>query len=325
MRHPVSSCNRAVDCLGGVVQLWVVGLAVHPCSPEDAYPSAGEDANGVGMVAAPGSRLLVDVSGPWRCVARIICETSDGSPQAVVAGPAKDDAPAFPRGMGDRTDACFGGELVSGWEARTDIAEFGENLGSADASRPWEGHDDPTVWHFCDGVLDACRELGDLADKAFQEPGKGADHLALGLGFGLTGQAGGGGAQAGQQFGWSAAARVGLACQKGAETLLAKTASGFRCRVALNESQRDRRGDVSKDGGRARPEALQQAAQTVRQHHPLGHQVVATPDQGAQGFDLVGTGLQRAEAMAIGAQDVRQHVGVAWIALTAGGTVARPA
>ena len=75
----------------------------------------------------------------------------------------------------------------------------------------------------------------------------------------------------------------------------------------------------------AGPEAVQQATQAVGQGDPPGHQLVATADQGAQRLDLVPAGRERAEAVAVGAQDVGEHEGVAGIALAAGGAVTRPA
>ena len=66
MRRPLSSLNRLVVCGGSVVQVWVVEGGVVPGAPEDAAPGVGEDADGMGMLAAACSGAPVDVCGPWR-------------------------------------------------------------------------------------------------------------------------------------------------------------------------------------------------------------------------------------------------------------------
>ena len=77
--------------------------------------------------------------------------------------------------------------------------------------------------------------------------------------------------------------------------------------------------------GGAGPEALQQGAQLVGQGDAGADQVVAAAHQAAQGLDRVGLGRERAQAMAVGAQDVGQDEGVAGVALGADGPVAGPA
>ena len=55
------------------------------------------------------------------------------------------------------------------------------------------------------------------------------------------------------------------------------------------------------------------------------NQVVAAAHQAAQGLDGVGLRRERAQAVAVGAQDVGQDEGVARVALGGDGAVARPA
>src|SRR5512147_52933 len=164
MRHPVSSCESLVVRDGGVMQLLVVEGAIVPGAPKDAYPGAGEDANGMGMIAASAASALVDVCCPGGCVSGVVGEAGDGPSQAMVACPAEDDT-AAPGGVGDRADAGFGGEVVGAKEALAHIAELGEDLRGADAPCPWEGHDDLAVGQLCDSVLDAAGALGDLSDQ----------------------------------------------------------------------------------------------------------------------------------------------------------------
>jgi len=49
MRHPVSTPFGSSDFEGGLMLGGIIGFAVVPSAPEDADPSAGEDADGVGM------------------------------------------------------------------------------------------------------------------------------------------------------------------------------------------------------------------------------------------------------------------------------------
>lgn len=88
----------------------------------------------------------------------------------MTAGPAEADATALAGGVGDETDAGFGGEPLFGLEAFADVAELGEDLGGgADAAGAWEGHDDdPTVRQGFDGVLEAGGQLGDLGNEGAQ-------------------------------------------------------------------------------------------------------------------------------------------------------------
>ena len=74
MRHPVSSCESLVVRDGGVMQLLVVEGAIVPGAPKDAYPGAGEDANGMGMIAASVASALVDVCCPGGCVSGVVGE-----------------------------------------------------------------------------------------------------------------------------------------------------------------------------------------------------------------------------------------------------------
>ena len=145
----MSSCESLVVRDGGVMQLLVVEGAIVPGAPKDAYPGAGEDANGMGMIAASVASALVDVCCPGGCVSGVVGEAGDGSSQAMVACPAEDDTAALAGGVGDRADAGFGGEVVGAREALAHIAELGEDLRGADAPRPWEGHDDLAVGQLC--------------------------------------------------------------------------------------------------------------------------------------------------------------------------------
>ena len=69
-----------------------------PGASKDAYPGAGEDANGMGMIAASVASALVDVCCPGGCVSGVVGEAGDG-PSAMVACPAEDDTAALAGGV----------------------------------------------------------------------------------------------------------------------------------------------------------------------------------------------------------------------------------
>jgi hypothetical protein len=107
MRHPVSSCESLVVRDGGVMQLLVVEGAIVPGAPKDAYPGAGEDADGMGMIAASAASALVDVCCPGGCVSGVVGEAGDGPSQAMVACPAEDDTASLAGGVGARYAPTF--------------------------------------------------------------------------------------------------------------------------------------------------------------------------------------------------------------------------
>ena len=117
--------------------------------------------------------------------------------------------------------------------------------------------------------------------------------------------------QAGQQLRRGAPAAILMLAEEGGEALLAEAGGAVRGGVAAQEGERDRAVDIGEDGGGAGPEPLEQAAQLVGQGDARGDQVVAAAHQRAQGLDRVRARGERAEAVAVGAQQVGQQVGVA--------------
>ena len=91
----------------------------------------------------------------------------------------------------------------------------------------------------------------------------------------------------------------------------------------VEEVEGDGAADVGEDAGGTGPEGLQQAAELIGELDARGDQVVAGADGGAKGLGLVRRRTKGTEAMAVGAEDVGEDVGVAGIALGEGGTVAR--
>ena len=109
-----------------------------------------------------------------------------------------------------------------------------------------------------------------------------------------------------------------MAAEELGQAALAQALGALGRRVAGEEGQGDGGIDVGEDHGGAGPEALEQGAQLIGERHALGDEVIAAPDEGPQGAGLVGERLQRAEAMAIGAEQVGEEIAVAVIALGRG-------
>jgi hypothetical protein len=177
--------------------------------------------------------------------------------------------------VGDRADAGLGRELILSGKAFAHVAELGQDLGGVDASGARERHDDPAVRQLGDGLFDARRQLGDREDEAFKDANQRADDLAPGLGFGVTGETGGSGAQAGQQICGRTTPAVSVLDQEAGEALLAETAGAVWVGIAADEGERDRAVDGSEDGGCAGPEAFEQAAKLIGKSDALGDEVVA--------------------------------------------------
>src|ERR1700722_19291853 len=103
MSCPVSTPSRssgdllllAEERLEAVVGGGVVGGVVLPAAPDDVGPGAGEDADGVGGVAAACNCLVVEVGGPGAGAAGVAGEVAEGVAELLVAGPAEGDGAHF--------------------------------------------------------------------------------------------------------------------------------------------------------------------------------------------------------------------------------------
>ena len=182
MRHPVSTpCY--VESQRGAMAGWVVGAAIDPHAPQDANPSAGQNADGVWMIAAAGARGGIDTCRPSRSVTRVVGETSDGEAQAMIAGPAEGDAAMLAGLVSQRRHAGLCGQLCVGGEALALITELGEDLSGADAAGARQRHDDLPIGELSDGVFSARGELSDLFDQRTEGGGERLNQTALGVGF----------------------------------------------------------------------------------------------------------------------------------------------
>ena len=275
-------------------------------------------------------------------MAGVVGETGERGAQASVAGPSEADAAGFAGLAGSplerhwserqwrRSEARVGGELVGGEVAGAILAELGEDRRGADLAGAREAHQDPAVRHRGDVVTDAGRKLGDPRHQRREHGDEGSDHLALRLGLGRAGEALGRGAQAGEQLLGAAPAAVAVLGEEGGEAPRPEPGGALRRGIPLEEGERDRAVDLGEDRRGAGPEAFEQGAQLVGEldagGDAGGDEVVAAAHQRAQGADRVRGGRERAEAVAVGAQEMGQigeQVGVAAVVLGARAAVAR--
>ncbi len=322
MRLPVST--RRDEGLCGSMFLGIVWNAVAPCAPEDADPSASEDAHGVGMPASSLSGVSIDAGGPWTLVTGVVCKAGDCGAQALVAGPSPSHASGFSALVGDGRDTGLCGEVILALESGADVTQFGGDLCGTDLPGTREGHDDPSLGKLCDGVFNAAGELGDLGNEAFEGRGEGAYEFALGIGFGLRGRAGGSRAQASEEIGDVAPAAILVLGEEGSHALAAEPVGRLGRWIAQEEGQRYGAGNVGEQAGGARPKAFEKGAQLVGEDEPGGDQIVAPAHQRPECLDGVGLRLERLQPVTVGTQDVGEDVGIAGIALGGDGAVARP-
>ena len=146
---------------------------------------------------------------------------------------------------------------------------------------------------------------------------------AFDIGFCFTAMAEWRGTQAFEQGGRAAPAAVAMLSEKDGEAPLTASGGAGGRWVALHEGQGDGRVDLGKDGRRAGPERVEQAAQWIGQLHPGGDQVIASTHQRAKRTDGIRLRLQGVKAGAIGAQQIGEQVGIGGIALGAVTAIAR--
>src|SRR3989442_2399322 len=130
MRHPVSTLEWSCGghALGGPVKREVVRAAVLPAAPQHAHPRARQDADRVGMMAAPSARGGVDRRRPGRGMAGVVGETGERLAEAVVSRPAKGAAAVLAGFTGDRRDGSLRRPLLVGGKKAALIPEISTGL-----------------------------------------------------------------------------------------------------------------------------------------------------------------------------------------------------
>jgi hypothetical protein len=119
-----------------------------------------------------------------------------------------------------------------------------------------------------DRIGDLAGEPCDLVDERAQRRDQREHDPAARADLGRAGAPAGRAAQARQQLVRAAATAVVLALQERGQALVAKSARVRRARIARQKGQRDRAVDLKEDPDRARPEALELAAQLVGERDP---------------------------------------------------------
>ncbi len=157
-----SQLSGLVAALGADVEVWIVRPPVLPASPEHADPGSSQDADRVRVVTATCPSGAVLLRGPLTGVSAVVGEGHERSAKPLVAGQAKEDGKLLSRGARNGRGTGFGGKLALGDEARSIIAEFGEDLGSVDASRARERGYDLGI-----GVVVECRMDGFAQSRGF--------------------------------------------------------------------------------------------------------------------------------------------------------------
>jgi hypothetical protein len=85
--------------------------------------------------------------------------------------------------------------------------------------------------------------------------------------------------------------------------------------VTFNEGECNTRVDLGKYNRRTRPEAFKERSQLIGQSDALSHQVRSGAYHRPQTADLITLPRQHTESMPIGAQQIRQQIGIPSIAL----------
>ena len=228
----------------------IVWRAILPAAPEHTDPCPREDADGMRMITPSDPGAFIDGGGPGRFVAGVIREDGDGFSEALVARPTKGDASVLARLVGHRDDARFRSQALCRGEAPAVIADLGEDLRRIELAGAGEGREDRSI-HVCgDGVLDRSSQPLDLRDEGLEHTHQRTNELAIGLHLGLTHEAHRRAVEALQQLFGGAPATVGVVGEERLETPLAEVLGTLRCRVALQEGERDGRVDVGEDDPR---------------------------------------------------------------------------
>src|SRR5271170_7437952 len=131
--------------LEAVVGGGVVGGVVLPAAPDDVRPGAGDDADGVGVVAAAGDGPVVEVGGPGAGAAGVAGEVAERVAELLVGSPPEGDGLDFAGLAGGGGDPGQAGQGVAGGEAAAGVADLGEQPGGADGARAGQGLEDRGV------------------------------------------------------------------------------------------------------------------------------------------------------------------------------------
>src|SRR5207249_1731604 len=122
-------------------------------------------------------------------------------------------------------------------------------------------------------------------------------------------------AKAIEQLGCRAAPTIRVLAEEAGEPLRVELLGALWRRVALAEGQGNRRVDVGEDRDCPWPEAIEQRSELIRELNARGDKIVTSAHQSTKCLRLVGWLAQGRESVPIRANQVREQIGVAGVAL----------
>ena len=243
------------------------------------------------VIAAALARRGIDALSPQAGMAGVISQARHGLAQAMVAGPAEADAARLARFTRHRNDAGFGREPVHVREALAHVAQLGQDLRCADATGPWERHEDLPVGQGRDEAFDLLRQGADSLDQRLQNCHHRENDLRRSI-HGLRAcQARRSGPKPGDQLGRAVSPAVTLLEAEGPQPSLVEPCGRSRTWVLAQEGQGDGLREVREDLRSAGPERLQQTVELIAHDHTRSHQLVARTHEHAQRLNGIGLGV----------------------------------
>src|SRR5271154_41290 len=320
-----SCLHLASEGVCGSVSSDVVGNASRPHFPKDTDPGASEYAHSVWMSATTSSGSRVNMRRPRGTAARVICQEREGNAQPMIASPAKGHAARFAALLGHWSNTCLSGKLVGSSQALTNVSNLGKDFRGGKVACIRQAHDQHSILKLCDFSFDARGNGGDLLQQRSYNARQHEHKFPLGLLFQLADPTHGSCTQASQKLGGRVAATVSLPFEERSEAFFSKTRSTAGRGESLKKSQCDRGADLVEQRSGARPEAVEQGLQLIRQCDAVSDQIIARAHKRPECLDSVRRRCQWPEAMTVGAQHISQQIGIAQVVLTTRGTITRPA
>src|SRR5215204_5724314 len=276
IRRPVSTSGR-VQMLPGTVLVRIVRGSVLPHPPDHSQPRPAQYADGVRVVAAAPTGPEIDVLGPRIVQAAGVGQGGHGVTQALVAGPSEGGHLASSRLLGHRGHAGVCRQRLGARIALASVADLAQERsgGEGRVGVAKEREEDLAVGMGSHSTGDARFKQPDLLDDRTQS-GEQREHCspARRLLCHLC-PSPGGSSQFGEQFCGGLPSAVAMAGEEAGEALLAQSPGISGARVALEESQRDRRVEPTEDTGGTRPEGVEFGSEAIGQRDLGFHEVLA--------------------------------------------------
>jgi hypothetical protein len=121
-----------------VVSGGVVGGFGAPAGPDDAQPGSAYGAQRVWVALSSGACGDVALLGPVTGSAAVVQPSVKCLARAAVGGVSERYGVGLARGAGDRSEAGFGGQLITIVGALQDWADLTDDLGQIEGADAWE-------------------------------------------------------------------------------------------------------------------------------------------------------------------------------------------